>query len=210
MDQSNRHRPAGPPARATARVWLTLLAAILITALSAAHADATIAARTTVKRKTTKATVTTKPTVTTTVATTVPTTAATASKASACDLLTAGEAAVVVNASHLVANAGSNARGCVYLDGVGIPRVLISITPGFETRELFVSSRSWGSGSSRAIPLAGLGDLAYRSADWSQIEFLKGKIAVLIVMNVIDANGTSSGPDQTKALDAARVAASRA
>ena len=87
--------------------------------------------------------------------------------------------------------------------------MLVSVRP-FEDKELFVQSRSSAGASSRAIPLAGLGDVAYRSADWRQIEFLKGKTAVLIIMNVIDANGTFSGPDESKALDAARVAATRA
>lgn len=227
MDHSHRHRlressigkgdgfrgtAAGPRARATPHVVLTLLAAMAITALSAVHADATIASRTTVKRKNPKPTATSRSTVATTTtlaAATLPK-AASASKTGACDLVTAAEAAVVVGTPGLVADTPSSATACSYRrDGIGNPRVLVSVRP-FEDKELFVQSRSSAGASSRAIPLAGLGDVAYRSADWSQIEFLKGKAAVLIVMNVIDANGTFSGPDQSKALDAARVAATRA
>ena len=200
---------AGPPVRATTRVVLTLLAAVMVAALSAAHADAAIASRTSVKRKTPKATATTRPIVTTTtkLAAATPPKAATGSKVGACDLVTGAEAEAVLSATNLVADATSTALACAYRrNGVGSPVVLISIT-GFSTKELF--GMRTGGATSRAIPLPGLAEAAYRSADWSQIEFLKGKTAVLIIMNVIDANGTFSGPDEDKALDAARVAASR-
>lgn len=204
-----------PHARSSTRIVLILLAAMLITALRAANADAATASRPRAKRTTPKPT-TTKPATTspastaTTGATTTQAKGATGSRPQACDLVTAAEAEVTVNTTHLVADATSSATDCAYrLDGVGNPRVLLSVRR-FETKELFVQSRSSGGASSRAIPLAGVADVAYRSADWRQIEFLKGKTAVLIVMNVIDANGTFFGPEQSKALDAARVAASRA
>ena len=207
-----RHSVAEPPTRPTTRVVLTLLVALLITALSTAHAEAGIASRTTIKHRTTKPTASTKPTVssTTKAASATAPKPSMASKVGACELVTDAEAAVAVNSAHLVADATSSATDCVYRpNGVGSPLVLVSVRP-FETKQLFVSSRSSAGSSSRAIPLAGLGDLAYRSADWSQIEFLKGKAGVLIIMNVIDANGAFAGPDQTKALTAAQVAASRA